>query len=71
MLVGVAVLQSDVLHPAFGLVALALGPLFALGSFEFVGHNEPRGWKLAGSVVPVAYVGWSLWLLAMGLALAL
>jgi len=68
-LVGAAILQSDVLHPAFGILGVVLGPLFVIGSFEFVGANERNGWKLAGSLVPVAYVGWSLWLLAIGVAL--
>ena len=68
-LVGAAILQSDVLHPAFGIAGLVLGPLFVVGSFEFVGSNERNGWKLAGSLVPITYVGWSLWLLAIGIAL--
>jgi hypothetical protein len=29
---------------------------------------EPAGWKLAGQVVPVAYIVWSLWLLTLGVA---
>jgi Domain of unknown function (DUF4386) len=68
-LVAAAILQSEVVHFAFGIVGLALGPLFVVGSFEFVGSNERNGWKLAGSLVPVAYIGWSLWLLAIGVAL--
>jgi hypothetical protein len=68
-LVGAAILQSDVLHPALGIVGIVLGPVFVIGSFEFVGSNERNGWKLAGALVPVAYVGWSLWLLAIGIAL--
>ena len=68
-LVGVAILQASVVHGAFGIVGLVLAPLFLLGAFEFVGANERVGWKLAGSLVPLAYVGWSLWLLALGIAL--
>jgi uncharacterized protein DUF4386 len=68
-LVGVAVLQSDVLHPAFGVIGLILAPLFLLGSMEFVGSNEMEGWTFAGNLVPIAYVGWSLWLIAMGIGL--
>jgi hypothetical protein len=68
-LVGVAVLQSEVSHPAFGIIGLILVPLFLLGSMEFVGSHERHGWKLAGAVVPIAYIGWSLWLLAMGIGL--
>jgi uncharacterized protein DUF4386 len=68
-LAGVAIIQSDVLHPVFGIIGLLLAPLFAVGSLEFVGPFEPRGWKLAGTLVPLAYIGWSLWLLALGIAL--
>jgi hypothetical protein len=52
-----------------GVVGLVLAPLFLLGSLEFVGAFEPRGWKLAGTLVPLAYVGWSVWLLALGIGL--
>jgi hypothetical protein len=68
-LAGVALVQSDVLHPMFGIIGLVLTPLFMLGSLEFVGPFEPGGWKLAGTVVPVAYIGWSIWLLALGIGL--
>jgi hypothetical protein len=67
--VGVIAIQSDVVHPAFGIVGLILAPLFLLGSTEFVGSNEKDGWKLAGTLVPFAYIGWSLWLLSLGIAL--
>ena len=68
-LVGAALLQSEVLHAAFGVAGLVLGPLFVVGSFEFVGPNERDGWKLAGGLVPITYIGWSLWLFAIGMAL--
>jgi Domain of unknown function (DUF4386) len=67
--VGAAILQSNVLHPAFGIIALILAPLFVLGSLEFVGPNEERGWKHAATISTVAYIGLSLWLLAMGISL--
>jgi hypothetical protein len=70
-LVSIAVIQSDLLHPAFGVIGLILASLFAIGSMEFVGSFEGRGWKFAGKLVPVAYIGWSLWLLAMGIALVI
>lgn len=28
-------------------------------------------WKLAGVVVPIAYVAWSVWLIALGIGLLL
>jgi hypothetical protein len=70
-LAGVALLQSDLLHPLFGIIGLVLAPLFALGSLEFVGPFEPGGWKLAGTLVPFAYIGWSIWLLGLGVGLLL
>jgi Domain of unknown function (DUF4386) len=68
-LAGVALIQSEVLHPLFGIIGLVLAPLFVLGSLEFVGPFEPSGWKLAGTLVPFAYIGWSVWLLALGIGL--
>jgi Domain of unknown function (DUF4386) len=68
-LVGLAIVQSDVLTPAFGVIGLILGPLFVICSLEFVGSFEARGWKIAGALVPITYIGWSLWLLAVGIGL--
>jgi hypothetical protein len=68
-LVGIVVIQSDLLHTAFGVIGLVLAPLFLVGSMEFIGANEKEGWKFAGTLVPIAYIGWSLWLLALGIAI--
>ena len=68
-LVGVAILQSEVLHSAFGVIGLVLAPFFFVGAAEFVGAHEEEGWDAAGKLVPIAYVGWSLWLAGMGIAL--
>src|SRR5215213_5728523 len=68
-MVGVALIQSEVLHDAFGVIGLVLSPMFLLGSLEFVGPFEVRGWNLAGTLVPFAYIGWSVWLLALGIGL--
>jgi hypothetical protein len=46
-----------------------IGPLFLLCSLEFVGRFEESGWRLAGSVTPFTYIGWSVWLVAVGIAL--
>jgi hypothetical protein len=35
----------------------------------FVGSFERAGWRLAGTLIPVAYIGWSIWLLIIGIAL--
>ena len=33
---------------------------------EFVGPKEPGGWALAGTIVPIAYIAWSVWLILIG-----
>ncbi len=68
-LIGLAMIQSEVVAPAFGVIGLVLGPLFVICSLEFVGSFEARGWKVAAALVPITYIGWSLWLLAVGIAL--
>jgi len=40
-------------------------------SLEFVGGFEPDGWKLTAGLTPIAYVAWSVWLIAVGVALLL
>jgi hypothetical protein len=42
-----------------------------VGTLEFAGRNERDGWPLAGQIVPIAYIAWSLWLIALGIALIL
>lgn len=48
---------------------IAIGALLVLGAFEFVGPFEDRGWKLAGVLVPIGYILWSAWLIALGVLL--
>ncbi|TRW46605.1 DUF4386 domain-containing protein [Georgenia yuyongxinii] len=69
--VAVAALQSDALPAALGIAGLVLAMTFVVGAAEFVGPFEPQGWAFAGKLVPLAYVGWSLWLLATGVLLLL
>jgi hypothetical protein len=45
---------------------VVLAPLVVLGSLELVGPFEPGGWQLAGALVPLADIGWSIWLLTLG-----
>lgn len=40
-----------------------------IGTLEFVGPNERDGGPVAGTIVPFAYVAWSLWLIALGVFL--
>jgi Domain of unknown function (DUF4386) len=69
LLVAVAMLQSSPFDDWLAWVGVAIGASLAIGSLEFVGPFEERGWKLAGAIVPVAYTAWSLWLLAAGVVL--
>ena len=66
---GIALIQADEFSPLIGAVGLAVGPLFLISSLEFLGTFEPSGWRLAGELAPIAYVIWSLWLVAIGVAL--
>jgi hypothetical protein len=66
-----AVLAGDTLPAWLGLVGLVLAPLFVVGSLEFVGRTGERGWPVAERIVPVVYVAWSLWLVAVGVTLLL
>ncbi len=69
LLTGVAVLQSDAIPGFLGVIGILAGPLFILSSFEFLGKFEPTGWELAGTIVPIVYIVWSLWLVALGIGL--
>jgi hypothetical protein len=71
VLVGVAVLQSDALPGWLGIAGIIVGGVLALCSLEFVGPFERTGWKLAGTVTPIAYIAWSAWLAALGVFLLL
>jgi hypothetical protein len=69
MLVGVAMLQSSAFEDWLAWPGIVIGSLLALGSLEFVGGFEEEGWRLAGAIVPIAYIAWSLWLIIAGLVL--
>ena len=43
--------------------------ILLIGTLEFVGPNEENGWPLGGTIVPIAYIAWSLWLIALGVFL--
>jgi hypothetical protein len=66
-----SILTTAVLPGWLGLLGLPIGAALLIGSLEFVGPNEKDGWPLAGTIVPIAYIGWSLWLVAMGIVLLL
>ncbi|TCC46321.1 DUF4386 domain-containing protein [Kribbella pittospori] len=68
-LLGVGVIQGTALPTWLGWPGVVIGAGLAVGSAEFLGPNEEGGWGLAGPAIPVLYIAWSVWLLAMGIAL--
>jgi hypothetical protein len=71
VLVAVAMLQSSAFEPWLAWPGIAIGLSLIAGSLEFVGSFEEQGWNLAGTIVPIAYSAWSLWLVTAGLVLLL
>jgi hypothetical protein len=69
VLTGVAMWQTEVVPSWLGDVGLLVGVALMTCSLEFVGRFEPEGWKVAERLTPLAYVAWSLWLVATGVAL--
>jgi hypothetical protein len=69
LLVAASILSTAVLPGWLGIVGLPIGVALLVGTFEFVGPNEQGGWPLAGMIVPISYIAWSLWLIAMGVFL--
>jgi hypothetical protein len=69
MLVAVAMLQSSAFEGWVAWPGIIIGLLLIVGSLEFVGGFEGQGWKLAGTIVPMTYIAWSLWLILSGLVL--
>ena len=71
LLTAACVLASSLMPSWFGVLGIVIGIAVLVGSLEFVGANEEAGWGLAGAIVPIAYVAWSLWLVALGVSIAL
>jgi hypothetical protein len=69
VLIGVGVLQGTAMPTWLGWPGIVIGAGLVVGATEFLGPNEERGWSLAGAAIPILYIAWSLWLLAMGIAL--
>ena len=69
VLIGAAMLQSSVFEAWLAWPAIVIGLSLILGSLEFVGRFEEQGWKLAGTIVPITYIAWSLWLVVSGVVL--
>jgi hypothetical protein len=69
ILAGAAMIQSDPVPSWLGVAGIAIGAVLMLCSMEFVGRAESSGWKPAERLTPIAYVAWSAWLIATGIAL--
>jgi hypothetical protein len=69
VLAGFVMWDSSETPLALGCAGIAVGAMLMTCSLEFVGAHERDGWKLAERLTPVAYVAWSLWLIATGLVL--
>ena len=69
ILVGVSILQGSILPGWTAIAGLVIGAALLIGTFEFVGPNERDGWALAGTIVPIAYIAWSIWLIVLGVLL--
>jgi hypothetical protein len=68
-LAGIALTQTAAAPAAIGVAGIVVGPVLMLCSLEFTGRHEPGGWRFAERLTPIAYVAWSLWLIATGVAL--
>jgi Domain of unknown function (DUF4386) len=71
LLVAASVLSTAGLPGWLGIIGIPIGLALLVGTLEFVGPNEEHGWPLAGTVVPIAYIAWSIWLIALGIGLVL
>lgn len=69
LLIAGSILTTDLLPVWLGLLGLPIGVALLIGTLEFVGPNERDGWPLAGTIVPIAYVAWSVWLIVLGIFL--
>jgi hypothetical protein len=71
LLLAASIAATTALPGWLGLIGMPIGAALLIGSLEFVGPNERDGWSVAGVIVPIAYVAWSLWLVALGVGLLL
>jgi hypothetical protein len=69
LLVAASIVTTAVLPEWLGLIGIPIGVGLLVGTLEFVGPNEERGWPVAGTIVPIAYIAWSIWLIALGIGL--
>jgi len=71
IIVAVSVVSTTAIAAWLGWIGVPIGAAMLVGSLEFVGSNEEAGWSFAGAIVPIAYIAWSIWLIALGIGLIL
>ena len=69
VLIGIGIVFGTALPTWLGWPGIAIGAGLIVGSAEYLGPNEEKGWRLVGTAIPVLYIAWSLWLLTLGVAL--
>ena len=69
MLVAASIIAGGTLPAWLAIAGLLIGLALLVGTLEFVGPYEPDGWELAGTIVPIAYIAWSVWLILLGVFL--
>ncbi len=69
ILVAVSILQGTVLPAWTAIAGVVIGLALLIGTLEFVGRYERDGWAVAGTIVPIAYIAWSIWLIVLGVLL--
>lgn len=69
LLVSASILGGGALPAWLAIAGVLIGLALLVGTLEFVGPNEPEGFALAGTIVPIAYIAWSIWLILIGVFL--
>ena len=69
LLVAVSILATTIVPVWLGIAGVLIALSLLVGTLEFLGPNEPEGWRLAGAIVPIAYIAWSIWLILLGVFL--
>ena len=69
ILVAASILVGGVLPAWTAVAGVLIGLALLVGALEFVGPNERDGWALAGTIVPIAYIAWSIWMIVLGVLL--
>jgi hypothetical protein len=60
LLIAASVISTAELPGWLGILGIPIGIALLMGTLEFAGPNEEQGWALAGTVVPIAYISWSV-----------